>query len=211
MKTPSDIVWDWNGTLLDDVAASVAAFNTLLRERGLPETGVGPYRESFSFPVRPLYAKHGFDLAREDWDALAARFHSLLMSDPGRRPADSAIPALRLAAAGGARQWALSALRQDLLEADIAKFGMEGFFDGVYGSDNLDGAAKSAQAARLARDLAGSDTAVVGDTSQDADTARACGMRCVLVSCGHQSAARLAPCGFPVVPDPLAAVRLLGF
>ena len=211
MNPPSDIVWDWNGTLLDDVAPSVAAFNALLRERGLPETDVASYRESFSFPVRPLYAKHGFDLTHEDWNALAARFHSLLMSDPGRRPADSAIPALRLAAAGGARQWALSALRQDLLESDIAKFGMGAFFAGVYGSDNLDGATKTAQAARLARDITAGGAAAIGDTAQDAETARACGMRCVLVSCGHQSAARLAPCGFPVVPDPLAAVRLLGF
>ena len=30
------VIWDWNGTLLDDVGHAVATMNTLLAPRGLP-------------------------------------------------------------------------------------------------------------------------------------------------------------------------------
>lgn len=207
---PRDIVWDWNGTLLDDAEASLAAFNTLLRERNLrPVADVREYRAEFSFPVRGFYAKRGFDLAREDWNALADRFHALLMSSPARRLAPDAVAALSLLRGDGARQWVLSALRQDLLEADLDRFGVRGFFSDVFGSDNLDGAAKNAQAARLAAEIArsGGRAVLIGDTVQDFETARDCGMDCVLVACGHQNAERLRACGAPVFSGPLAAAQ----
>ena len=46
------IIWDWNGTLLDDVDAALNAINRMLQARGLPTLGLTRYRDIFGFPVR---------------------------------------------------------------------------------------------------------------------------------------------------------------
>ena len=57
------LIWDWNGTLLDDVAAAVGALNRMLVKRGARPITIEHYRRRFGFPVRPFYAELGVDLA----------------------------------------------------------------------------------------------------------------------------------------------------
>jgi hypothetical protein len=70
------LIWDWNGTLLDDAAACVAAINTLLARRRLPQVSRQQYLDVFDFPVRNYYLQLGFDFAREDWDRLTEEYHA---------------------------------------------------------------------------------------------------------------------------------------
>ena len=48
------VIWDWNGTLVDDVAATLAAVNRMLSARGMPALDIVRYREVFDFPVRVI-------------------------------------------------------------------------------------------------------------------------------------------------------------
>ncbi len=64
------IIWDWNGTLLDDVGAAVNALNRMLAVRGVAPTTREYYRAHFGFPVRPFYEELGVNLAHEDWDRI---------------------------------------------------------------------------------------------------------------------------------------------
>ena len=46
------VVWDWNGTLLDDLHCCIDVTNTLLTEYGLPVLDDGAaYQRVFRFPV----------------------------------------------------------------------------------------------------------------------------------------------------------------
>ena len=55
------LVWDWNGTLLDDVDAGLTTTNQVLTEFGLPGLdGRDAYRRSFGFPIRDFYSRLGF-------------------------------------------------------------------------------------------------------------------------------------------------------
>jgi phosphoglycolate phosphatase len=108
----------------------------------------------------------------------------------------------------GFTQCVLSALRQDLLEDALERNGLTGFFDLVYGVDNLDGASKLQRGRELATAL-GTETScatIIGDTLHDAEVAAELAMGCVLVSCGHQTPERLSAAGCPVVPTLIAAV-----
>ena len=69
-----NVVWDWNGTLLDDVRVSVGAINRMLERRGIPGLTVERYRDIFGFPVRDYYESIGFDFARDDWDGVSREF-----------------------------------------------------------------------------------------------------------------------------------------
>ena len=203
------LIWDWNGTLLDDVAAAVGALNRMLVKRGACPITIEHYRRRFGFPVRPFYAELGVDLAKWDWDEICEDFHNFVLEEPQAVRPD-ARDALELAASLGFRQSILSALRQDKLEAALAANGFLGFFDRVFGVDNLDGASKLDRGRELMASFGSEADAPVfiGDTLHDAEVARELGGRCILVSCGHQMPERLAAAGCPVTDTLADAVRL---
>ena len=207
------LIWDWNGTLLDDVGAAVGAVNRMLAARSLPPITREFYRAHFGFPVRPFYAKAGFDLEHEDWDGICVEYHSAIAEESDQHLRQDAGAALALARDTCAGQSILSALREDLLRRDVAAAGIASMFDAVYGVDNLDGATKLSRGHDLIRRLGLEDGAhglyFIGDTLHDAEVAKALGARCILVGCGHQAAERLAAAGCPVVASPTEAVRLI--
>ena len=57
----TNIIWDWNGTLLNDTELSIKCINTLLKRRSLPLLSAEQYREVFGFPIREYYQRIGLD------------------------------------------------------------------------------------------------------------------------------------------------------
>lgn len=69
------VVWDWNGTLLDDVEVCIETVNAMLRRRHLPQLeSVDQYQNVFTFPVINYYRQVGFDLERESFEALSTEY-----------------------------------------------------------------------------------------------------------------------------------------
>ena len=191
------ILWDWNGTLLDDTQAALDVLNVMLARRGRSPIGMDFYRDNFAFPVRPFYESIGIVLAHEDWDALAREYHDLYAAQP-KRLNPEAIAALERVRASGVGQSIISALRQDLLDAATANHGVAPFMDFVYGVDNLDGSSKLGRAtellARLTQDAAGPEplrVTLIGDSLHDREVASALGVRCVLCAQGSHAGWRL--------------------
>ena len=196
------ILWDWNGTLLDDTQAALDTLNAMLaRRRGRP-IAMDYYRDHFAFPVKPFYKSIGVCLENEDWDALAVEYHDTYAAQP-KRLNPEAVAALERVKSSGARQSIISALRQDLLDAALGEFGIRRFFDSAYGVDNLDGHSKLERARELVARLSAEgveavDMVVVGDALHDKEVADALGVRCVLCAQGSHAAWRLravAPTG----------------
>ena len=204
------VLWDWNGTLFNDVEAGMNAANAMLRRRGIPEITLERYRASFGFPVRNFYTAVGFRLEEEDWDAMAVEYHDLLRGDPSQRLRDGALEALELVKSSGAGQSVISALRQDMLDEDTARAGVRRYMDRIYGVDNLDGATKLSRARELVAELglAPGGAVMVGDTLHDLETAREVGAACILADVGHQSLAGRVPQGVPVARSLVEAARM---
>ena len=192
------LVWDWNGTLLDDTAAALGALNAMLARRGKRSIDLDFYKGRFAFPVRPFYQECGFELEREDWNAIAVEYHDSYAV--GRRSLmDGAIAALERAKSLGVGQSLLSALRQDRLERDVAQFGAMDCFEFVCGTDNLDGASKTSAArllvdrVRAAHQGEDPDFVFIGDAIHDKEVSDALGARCVLFGGGSHASSRLTP------------------
>ena len=60
------IIWDWNGTLIDDAWLFVEIMNEELKERMLPQINIQDYRQHFTFPVKKYYERLGFDFQKEN-------------------------------------------------------------------------------------------------------------------------------------------------
>ena len=70
MSVLTHVLWDWNGTLLDDLDAAIDAMNGVLAANGLPLLDRARYRSVFGFPVQDYYGRLGFGPEHgtfEDW------------------------------------------------------------------------------------------------------------------------------------------------
>ena len=57
---PELIIWDWNGTILDDACVCKTIANIMLKERGIPTLpDMDAYRAVFGFPIKAYYEKFG--------------------------------------------------------------------------------------------------------------------------------------------------------
>jgi len=214
MNTPPYIIWDWNGTLIDDVSAAVNALNRMLSIRGVAPVTRDFYRDNFGFPVRPFYAVAGLDMEKEDWDKICTDFHQFIAEEPDQHLRPDAKDALQLVLDRGGHQSILSALRQDLLHRDTAREGVQPFFDVLFGVDNLDGATKLSRGHDLISHLKATGALAanrplffIGDTLHDAEVGAALGATPILVEGGHQSGNRLSASGHAVVPSLIDAVK----
>ena len=68
------VIWDWNGTLLDDIDICVNVMNKLLKERDMPLSNINNYKNIFGFPVRKYYDELGFDFIKEPFEKVSVEF-----------------------------------------------------------------------------------------------------------------------------------------
>lgn len=189
-----NIIWDWNGTLLDDVRVSVATINEMLTRRQLPPISVERYRELFGFPVRDYYENIGFDFEQDDWDEVSRNFASTYNSLAGTAVLTENIRAILTEIQHtGVRQYILSALEEKALNEMLLRFGIREYFDGVCGSDNIYAEGKIVRGREMLRDysIIPVETLMVGDTLHDAEVARALGFDVRLFAKGHNCERRL--------------------
>ena len=82
MKNYDHVIWDFNGTLLDDVLTGIRSVNTLLCERGLtPIPDKEYYRKIFRFPIIEYYRSLGFDFDSEPYEELAPKWVALYLEN----------------------------------------------------------------------------------------------------------------------------------
>ena len=124
------IIWDWNGTLLNDVEWCLKILNTLLSDRKLkPLKDVEAYKSIFGFPIIDYYRRAGFDFDEEPFEKIAAEFIERFHSDNSRfhlfEGAKETLAALK---GLGFKQVLLSASEASSLQAQISLFDIKKLF-----------------------------------------------------------------------------------
>ncbi len=188
------IIWDWNGTLLDDVDLSVEIINSMLRERTMPEIDQATYQEIFEFPVKTYYRILGFDFSAEPFEQLAAQYIRLYASRVGHCKLHvEAMDTLASVAKQGISQSVLSSLEHSSLLKEIEQHRLGDYFESVRGLDDHYAAGKIDTGRILIGQLAAEPLQIVliGDTAHDFEVANELGIECILVANGHYSRQRL--------------------
>ncbi len=200
---PKLLIWDWNGTILNDTFLTYEIANRMLAERGLPVLpDEDAYRAVFGFPIKEYYRRMGYTFEQESYELVADRFVELYEQGFSRCTLrDDVLEVIDALARRGYRQALLSATRLDQLKAQVSHFGILDRFDRVLGLGNHFAHSK----ADLARDfiraerLPPHDALFIGDTDHDHEVSSAIGCPCVLLVGGHQSRDRLEACRVPVL------------
>lgn len=204
------VIWDWNGTLLDDLWLALETANGMLRRRGLPEMDAHRYREIFDFPVQNYYRRAGFDFSREPFSVLAEEFirgfNARIRECQLHTRVEEIVHTLRRR---GISQIVLSASRERTLHEAVADRGLRPFFDALHGlQDDLAVSKTQVGLDLIAHHRLDAERAVmVGDTVHDAEVAREMGVDCILIASGHHARSRLETTGVPVY-DTLGDVLL---
>lgn len=197
------VVWDWNGTLFDDIDAVAAATSEVLVEAGLAPITAAEHRRLFTRPVWVFYERLlGRPLADGEFERLDRRFseayerHAI---DCGLAP--DAWQVLRGFQRRGRSQSLLSMARHEALVPLVTKLGIQPEFVRL---DGLRGPPGGHKAGHLVTHLgtlglAGPQVLVVGDSVDDAHAAAHVGADCVLYTRGHASRDALEGAGVPVV------------
>lgn len=201
-KDISHIIWDWNGTLFNDIAACVDAENVLLKKYGLPELkSEEKYRQIFTFPVIDYYEALGFSFDELDFSVIAEEYINEYESRLGDCSLhEDSVRVLEGLAARNYNQVLISLSSSGSLERQMQGFDLEVYFSQVLGSEDNLAASKAGLAADwLERADVGPGKALfVGDTLHDYQIAENLGQKSALISAGHQSHDRLERTGAPV-------------
>lgn len=196
------ILWDWNGTLLNDTELSVQTMNQMLQKRNMQPLSIAGYKDIFSFPVKDYYQKLGFDFVSEPFEIPALEYidlynckvqHCCLHED--------ALTVLEHFQKQGIRQYILSAMEQQTLNQCLEQQEIIQYFDHVSGLDNYYAASKiqSGQQLISTLNLDANELILIGDTVHDYEVASQLGCRCVLIANGHQSRPILESTGALVI------------
>ena len=195
------IIWDFNGTLLNDAQLSVDCDNHVFDQLNLPHITIDDYRRHMTMPVRDFYTALGIDLNVYPYETIAR-----IWLDMFNRHAVScglvpgALEAIDRLHAAGHSQSILSASYEPDLRKQCDGLLLSSRMTVINGLCDESARKKTdiGRAQMKALFLEGEDVVLVGDMLADAELARALGAHCVLVPWGHNAAFRLEGAGFPV-------------
>ena len=200
------VIWDWNGTLFDDLHIVVESVNASLAELGAPPIDADGYRDHYTRPVHLFYERLlNRELIADEWKRIDATFHdSYREALPRDDLALDALDALNTVVERGWRQSILSMWWHEELVPFVEERGVDRFMQRVDGNRHDAGETKQIHLERHLEALGiterGADAfLVVGDALDDAQAAIAAGVPCVLYDSGSHHRAELEAAGVPVV------------
>jgi len=200
------IIWDWNGTLLNDVQMCADIMNNLLKVRSLPTITLEKYKEIFTFPVKDYYIKAGHNFENESFEKIGKDF----IDEYEKRKTECALypfaaEVLEIIRSLKIEQHLLSAYKQNNLEDIIKHFDINEYFNSVKGLDHIYADGKIELGKQLMNEISsngkGSKVLLIGDTIHDYEVAKELNIDCLLVSNGHQNIEKLKSLNIPVIKN----------
>ena len=194
MKKIEHIIWDWNGTILNDAKLCVEITNSMLKKREISPISFKTYSDIFDFPVIDYYRKIGFDFAQDSFEDLSIEFMAIYEKKKYECRKHSYFEELQsIIKDNNIKQSILSAYADDYLKEILSYHNILNDFTYISGLDNINAHSKIDNGKKLIEKIDNSKEKCIfiGDTIHDADTAVAMGIEYFLIPSGHNSLQRL--------------------
>lgn len=190
MENKKLVIWDWNGTLLNDVDVCIDSMNTMLKIRNMPLLTEDFYKNIFDFPIINYYEKLGFNFKTESFEDLSIQYiskYSELSKDC--RLHNDALDTLQFFKNSNFNQVVISAMEIASLKKQIKERNIYDYFIDIIGLDNIHAKSKIEIAKNFisSNDFDNNNTFLIGDTFHDYQVAEAINCKCYLVTKGHQN------------------------
>ena len=196
------VVWDWNGTLVDDVNLCVDILNRVLAAHMKPRISIDLYRKTFFFPVAKFYESLELPSFGIEYEKLANdyikeyrnRFIECMLHS-------RALETLEVLNQLSISQTILTAGEQKDVEAFASFYNVNQWVHCIDGASNIEARGKGDRAAAhiTKLELDPKEVLLVGDTLHDQEIANLVGCNALLYSRGHVDADRLKQLTGPVI------------
>lgn len=198
------IIWDFNGTLLNDTQLSLDVDNNVFEKLGIPSITLDDYRNNMTMPVRDFYSAVGVDYSVHSYETIARLWlDEFNQKAVGVGLVSGALDAIRFFHSQGRSQSVLSASYEPSLRKQCEELGLTPYMTDISGLEDESASKKTEIGRRQLRELGleGRDVVLIGDMLTDAHLAEDLGADCILVSWGHNDLKRLLSSGLPVARD----------
>ncbi len=202
MNNINTILWDWNGTLFDDLEYCINIINQLLEKRSLAALSSERYKDIFTFPVKEYYQKAGFDFSKEDFSIPADEFMEAYNANVNKNGLHKhTLDILEHFRLKNFDQFIISAMKDDNLKESVKAKKINHYFKKVSGINHHYANGKMGNAKKIIHEfsLNPNECCFIGDTIHDHEVAEGIGCHCILIARGHQSKIRLQITGRTVL------------
>jgi len=185
------IIWDWNGTILDDVDNNVNAVNMILQKRNLTIITKEEYRKKIKIPIKNFYNEIGLETNDPEIYNLITidywKYYNIAYKN-NTKVNNGLVNILNKLKENNIKNYLLSATQHDELKKQVESKGMETFFNMIIGNNNSEVKNKLEKAKELIKNknIKINSTILVGDMISDYELAEKLGVKCILYSNGHQ-------------------------
>ena len=194
MKKVKTIIFDFNGTILDDLDLCFNILNKMLNMYNHPSISKEKYLDIFTFPVQEYYQKAGFNFDNESFNELAPIFMDYYQPNSMKCSLhNGVVDLIRKWRNEGKRIVLLSASKRNLMIDQLKNFAIEELFDEILGTGTINAVGKTdlARAYLINNHIDKNTTIMIGDTLHDDEVANVLGVTSFLIAKGHQSKERL--------------------
>lgn len=204
MKEVKTVIFDFNGTILDDLDLCFNVLNKMLNMYNHPSISKEEYLDIFTFPVIEYYRKAGFNFDKEPFSELAPIFMDLYQPNSMKCSLhDGVVDLINKWRNEGKKIVLLSASKRNLMIDQLENFNIKHLFDEILGTGTINAIGKTEIAIEYlnSNNIDKSTTIMIGDTLHDDEIANVLGVSSFLVAKGHQSKERLLKSNAIVLDD----------
>jgi phosphoglycolate phosphatase len=188
------VIWDFNGTILDDLNLCIDLLNEMLVKQSKPMLSVEAYKNVFGFPIKDYYVQAGLTFENTSFDELSQFFIERYQpASFNCRIHNGVIDTLNELKSLGIKSIILSASQTNNLIEQTKVLNIYDYFEHIIGTDNIKGQGKVERGIHFMQtsNIDPARCLYVGDTIHDAEVAKALGVKVLLYAGGHQSENRL--------------------
>ena len=191
----SHIIWDFNGTILNDIQTGIDAVNVLLEKYCKKKIeSVDEYRAVFGFPVIDYYDRIG--LEREKFPKYAPEWVAEYNKREPYAPIfDGVVETLEYFKSNKYPQYLLSATEMKMLLGQVERLEIREYFDEIIGQNGIEAHGKADAALAWTSRVKPQKPLFIGDSLHDFEVSQLIGADCVLLAYGHQNRERLETTG----------------
>ena len=200
-----NIIFDWSGTLVDDLALTLDASNYVFSQYGKPCMNRDEFRAEFQLPYPDYYARV---LPHADLDELEDHFrYAFRVSNAPVEVLPNAREFLEFCRARGVRCFILTSVDAKEFDTQCRELGMMEYFEAIHAGIRHKDAHIHTLLAQ--HGLHAHETAFIGDMQHDVETAHHAGITSIAVLTGYNDAAQLSKARPDMIVPDLLVLRTL--
>ncbi len=198
-----NIIFDWSGTLVDDLPAVLKASNFVLAQSGKPEMSLAEFRAEFALPFTKFYDRH---TPHVPMPQLESWFHaSFKQAQDSVCELPHAREFLEFCRAKKIRTFLLSTVHADYFAAQCRVTGFDAFLEKPY-TDVWD-KRKKIREILAENHLQPDETLFIGDMEHDIETAKHGGIHSCAVLTGYNTLEQLRAAKPDLIVEHLSELR----